>query len=653
MGLLRIPGYVRRYLSIVVLSALVIFTIHKNIANRQAVQPYTGSIRSRIVPRPHPQTRVRAPADEVSPPPTKVRVEKHVVDRVAQVHEYRNNGLLEVNPSAPHPIPELIARAEASWKSKLGKASKTLEEAVVEYKRRYKRAPPRGFDKWWEYVRENNVQLPDEYDQIHRDLESFWGARPSDLEESRLEWQSHRDSYTIRKGSGWIDIQNHNFSPDYSEDERDRLLADAYDILELLSDVEQHIPPFSAVFSPHDNANHLEDHELITAALRAAKTGNLLDPKQQPDPKLLGWISACHTSSKAFSSHSDDELEDEPIYESVSSGYTKSFIHDHRATMDPCQHPSLLQTHGQFLSWETGPVPPRHLIPAFSYSPTTLHSDIMIPTLRAWVEDANISRVDLPWEDKHDKRLHWRGSNTGIWHAEGKRWRESQRDRLVQWANSDMNHNITVLLPFPGAEEDEDDEIDPLAGAQAHLSQSGHIAHIPKSVSFPEMMDVAFAAQPVQCAPKTCKELQRDYKFGKYMTQKDVAKYKYVLDVDGNGWSSRFKRVITSNALVFKSTIYPEWWTDRIAPWVHYVPVQVDYSDLMDSFIFFRGDVKGRGGHDDLARKIATAGREWSKTFWRKEDLTAYLFRLFLEYARVMSPDRDTMSYEAPKTTLP
>ena len=29
--------------------------------------------------------------------------------------------------------------------------------------------------------------------------------------------------------------------------------------------------------------------------------------------------------------------------------------------------------------------------------------------------------------------------------------------------------------------------------------------------------------------------------------------------IDGNGWSARFKRLMTSNSLIFKSTIFPEW----------------------------------------------------------------------------------------------
>lgn len=84
---------------------------------------------------------------------------------------------------------------------------------------------------------------------------------------------------------------------------------------------------------------------------------------------------------------------------------------------------------------------------------------------------------------------------------------------------------------------------------------------------------------------------------------------------------------MVSNSLIFKSTIYPEWFQERIQPWVHYVPVQIDLSDLYDSLTFFRGDLNGDGGHEDLAAKIALAGREWSKSFWRQEDLTAYMFR--------------------------
>jgi len=40
------------------------------------------------------------------------------------------------------------------------------------------------------------------------------------------------------------------------------------------------------------------------------------------------------------------------------------------------------------------------------------------------------------------------------------------------------------------------------------------------------------------------------------------------MDVDGNGWSGRFHRLMSTKSVVLKSTIFPEWYTERIMPWV-------------------------------------------------------------------------------------
>ena len=41
---------------------------------------------------------------------------------------------------------------------------------------------------------------------------------------------------------------------------------------------------------------------------------------------------------------------------------------------------------------------------------------------------------------------------------------------------------------------------------------------------------------------------------------------------------------------------------------------------MYDIMTFFRA-------HDDMAKDIAMAGKEWSTTFWRHEDMVAYQFR--------------------------
>lgn len=74
------------------------------------------------------------------------------------VYHPTNGYLLLPDPSKPnavkaimeeqHPILELIANAEKKWDELQKRQSKTLKEAVAEYKRRYMRNPPKGFDKW-------------------------------------------------------------------------------------------------------------------------------------------------------------------------------------------------------------------------------------------------------------------------------------------------------------------------------------------------------------------------------------------------------------------------------------------------------------------------------------------------------------------------
>jgi uncharacterized protein with von Willebrand factor type A (vWA) domain len=55
---------------------------------------------------------------------------------------------------------------------------------------------------------------------------------------------------------------------------------------------------------------------------------------------------------------------------------------------------------------------------------------------------------------------------------------------------------------------------------------------------------------------------------------------------------------------------------------------------------FFIGDDHSPG-HDKLAREIGQAGKDWAEKHWRMEDMEAYMFRLYLEWARVMNRDPD------------
>lgn len=305
--------------------------------------------------------------------------------------------------------------------------------------------------------------------------------------------------------------------------------------------------------------------------------------------------------------------------------------------MDPCQNPSLVSTQGFLLGYGAGPRPSSDIYPALSLCKTGLHADVLGVVHEGWTEDVG---PDPAWAEKEGKVL-WRGSTTGVFAEEGYggmaegAWAQSQRMALVSMTQKAAGTRAVLSPAPPGS---------PVGDAQersyAELNQ---------------VIDVGFTAPAVQCAPALCARIEDEYAFKPRVGKPEHNRAKYLLDVDGNGWSARFKRLMSSRSAVLKATIFPEWYADRVQEWVHYIPLRADMGDLYDVTQFFLGggdgsdaDAEGRKQRDDMGRQIGEAGREWSLSFWRHEDMVAYQFRLVLELARLMSDDRHGASYAPP-----
>lgn len=86
-----------------------------------------------------------------------------------------------------HPIPKLMQDAEDKFRALLSKQSRTLNAAVREYKKRYRRDPPKGFDDWWRFAHENKVKLVDEFDGLVEDLAPFWEISGEELRRRALQ----------------------------------------------------------------------------------------------------------------------------------------------------------------------------------------------------------------------------------------------------------------------------------------------------------------------------------------------------------------------------------------------------------------------------------------------------------------------------------
>lgn len=144
-------------------------------------------------------------------------------------------------------------------------------------------------------------------------------------------------------------------------------------------------------------------------------------------------------------------------------------------------------------------------------------------------------------------------------------WRKGQRFRLLDLHKGGPTSVLTPTVLTPTG-----------SGAPVQLTETTY------SAAAAHYLDVGATGKPIQCDPSTCSLIAKEYTFLPRMEHKEAAAYKYVLDVDGNAWSARFRGLLSTGTVVLKSTIMPEWWTDRAQAWVHYVPIKVDYGDLMD-----------------------------------------------------------------------
>ena len=98
------------------------------------------------------------------------------------VPDFNSTGTAKVRRvKLQHPIPTLMDEAGRTYRRKLSRQSKTLTQAVAEYKKRYGRDPPRGFGDWWAFATSQNFTMVDEFDSLMADLEPFWSLSPAEL----------------------------------------------------------------------------------------------------------------------------------------------------------------------------------------------------------------------------------------------------------------------------------------------------------------------------------------------------------------------------------------------------------------------------------------------------------------------------------------
>ncbi|KAM9328455.1 protein O-glucosyltransferase 1 [Pholidichthys leucotaenia] len=111
----------------------------------------------------------------------------------------------------------------------------------------------------------------------------------------------------------------------------------------------------------------------------------------------------------------------------------------------------------------------------------------------------------------------------------------------------------------------------------------------------------------------------------------DHCKYKYLFNFRGVAASFRFKHLFLCGSLVFHvGDEWQEFFYPQLKPWVHYIPVRQDLSDVRELLQFVKEN-------NAIAQEIATRGKKFILEHLRMQDISCYWERLLTEFSQLLT----------------
>lgn len=113
------------------------------------------------------------------------------------------------------------------------------------------------------------------------------------------------------------------------------------------------------------------------------------------------------------------------------------------------------------------------------------------------------------------------------------------------------------------------------------------------------------------------------------LTAQEQTEYKYVVNVDGHVSAYRLSLELESGyCILLAASKYKLWYRDMLQPFVHYIPVKDDLSDLLDKIRWCKAN-------DSKCKKIAQNAMKFAKTYLTKEGILDYLQKLLFELKKI------------------
>ncbi|KAL7516565.1 hypothetical protein ACHAWX_001566 [Stephanocyclus meneghinianus] len=136
----------------------------------------------------------------------------------------------------------------------------------------------------------------------------------------------------------------------------------------------------------------------------------------------------------------------------------------------------------------------------------------------------------------------------------------------------------------------------------------------------------------------------------------DFMKYKAIVDIDSNGASTRFAPLLCMNSVVIKvRPRFGSYWHHELEPWVHYIPVDSDLSDLRKQVAFAVSNRNRR-----QVKQIIRNANTWCRRKMTWEQHTLDFLWTLLDYADLLDKSsyfrekwtNDRFAYRLPKLEM-
>ena len=463
---------------------------------------------------------------------------------------------------------------------------------VTEYEGLLQMAIPSGYDQWLDYARRHGAMTSTHaYMRIYKDLEPFMSVDPSMLQ-SRIQ-ELFRDEFTAI-----ISIRNGKVL-----NNRENWRSTAF--VSMLLPIVKYLPNMDIPVNLYDEPRIVLPYDERTKTLQAAASkkaklkaeNDLNSLTYETTRRDVTWIHKGHQS--LFDLIKSSCPPDSAIHRNRTSTDEPDFLHI--SEIDSlCHQPHLHDIHGPLFTPSSSLIS-QQLVPMFSECKFGFNSDILFPAGMYYIADDQDARYatekDSTWDKKREAII-WLGVNSGG---------SQQPDRV----KNELRHRFVELM-------------DPTK--KLRLKMPEDITEFAQSIR--NTSDVGFTSL-INCDDEECAYLRQNYRSAETRPMKQYLNHKHLIDLDGQSFSGRFRPFMQSHSLTYKQTLYHEWWEDRFLPWIHYVPIKTSFIDLFPILRFFQYRPR-------LASSIATKGREDARRYFRKADMEVYLYRLLLEYARLL-----------------